>query len=60
MGGWVYVGATCMNGKFKDFQIIIKVIVKSAIYVHCSNHCLNLALSTGSDLASIKKYRISS
>lgn len=54
MRGQGYDGAAAMSGKFNGVQAIIKRQINSAMYVHCSNHCLNLALSTASDLPSIK------
>ncbi len=52
--GQGYDGAAAMSGKFNGVQAIISNKVKSALYVHCTNHCLNLALSSSSETASIR------
>ncbi|XKL63739.1 hypothetical protein PGB90_006103 [Kerria lacca] len=49
-----YDGAAAMSGKFKGVQAIIRQIAPSDLYVHCANHCLNLALCKSPELASIR------
>lgn len=43
-----YDGAGNMSGQFKGVQIIIKSKYHKAIYVHCSAHSFNLAVSIAS------------
>lgn len=46
MRGQGYDGVAFMSGKFNGVKAILKRQINSAMYVHCSNHCLNLVLST--------------
>ena len=39
-----YDGASIMSGQLSGVQARIKSIVPSAVYIHCSAHCLNLCL----------------
>lgn len=52
--GQGYDGASNMSGKFKGVQTIMKSKYPKAIYVHCSAHSLNLAVSTASGIKPIK------
>jgi len=45
MVGQGYDGAAAMSGRFKGVQSIIREDHPQALYVHCSSHVLNLALS---------------
>jgi len=45
MVGQGYDGAAAMSGHFNGVQAIIRKIHPTALYVHCSAHSLNLALS---------------
>lgn len=52
--GQGYDGAASMSGKFKGTQSYISEQFPKALYVHCSSHCLNLAISNSSEVASIR------
>ena len=54
MVGQGYDGASAMSGVFNGVQAIILRQDPSAIYVHCSSHCLNLILSTACKLQQIR------
>ena len=43
--GQGYDGAAAMKGQFQGCQTRVKALYPLAIYVHCSAHCLNLAIS---------------
>lgn len=43
-----------MSGQYKGVQSIIKEQYPHAIYVHCAAHSLNLAISTASEIQSIR------
>jgi len=43
-----------MSGQFKGVQTIIKSKYPKAVYVHCSAHSLNLAVSTASGITPIR------
>lgn len=49
-----YDGASNMSGQYKGVQAIIKKKYPKAIYVHCSAHSLNLAVSTASGIQPIR------
>lgn len=51
--GQGYDGAASMSGQFKGVQACIKKEYKTPLYVHCSSHCLNLAVSYACGLQSI-------
>jgi len=42
--GQCYDGAANMSGRFQGVQAKIGKKQPLALYIHCSNHCLNLAL----------------
>jgi hypothetical protein len=52
--GQGYDGAASMAGKLKGVQTHVREIVPSALYVHCSAHSLNLAVSTACDILTIR------
>eukprot|EP00102_Acyrthosiphon_pisum_P022514 XP_016659724.1 PREDICTED: zinc finger MYM-type protein 1-like [Acyrthosiphon pisum] len=52
--GQGYDGASNMSGQYKGVQSIIKEQFTHAIYVHCAAHSLNLAISTASEIQSIR------
>lgn len=43
--GQGYDGASAMSGQFNGVQANIKKVLPNALYVHCSSHSLNLAVS---------------
>jgi len=43
--GQGYDGAASMSGRFNGVQSCIKKEYKTAIYIHCSAHSLNLAIT---------------
>lgn len=43
-----------MSGQFRGVQSIVKSKYPKAVYVHCSAHSLNLAVSTASDIKPIR------
>ena len=49
-----YDGAANMSGKHSGIQALIREACPSAIYIHCTSHCLNLALSKSADIKEIK------
>ncbi|KAJ8891666.1 hypothetical protein PR048_004194 [Dryococelus australis] len=51
--GQAYDGGSNMTGKFKGFQACIAKVQPLAIYSHCANHRLNLAISKACSVASI-------
>jgi len=52
--GQGYDGAAAMSGKFNGVQACIRETYKSALYVHCSAHNLNLSVSYACNIASIR------
>jgi len=54
MRGQGYDGASLMAGKFKGVQAQISANYP-ALYVHCACHVLNLALTTASNLPSVRR-----
>jgi len=52
--GQGYDGATSMSGRFNSVQACIKKECKTAIYVHCSSHSLNLAVFYACGLQGIR------
>lgn len=52
--GQGYDGAANMSGVFKGVQTLISKQYKTALYVHCVSHCLNLALSNSSEVQAIR------
>jgi len=54
MHGQGYDGGSLMEGKFKDIQAQISADYPLALYVHCACHVLNLALTTASNLPSVR------
>ncbi|KAL4123082.1 hypothetical protein QTP88_015314 [Uroleucon formosanum] len=52
--GQGYDGAASMSGRFNGVQACIKKEYKTAIYVHCSSHSLNLAVSYACGLQGIR------
>lgn len=54
MVGQGYDGAAAMSGSFKGVQAEIRKKYPCALYVHCSSHCLNLALSHSCKVQSIR------
>lgn len=52
--GQGYDGAASMSGKINGLQAHVREIVPSALYVHCSAHSLNLAVSTACEVSSIR------
>ena len=54
MRGLGYDGATAMSGKLNGVQAYIKDVIPTALYVHCAEHSLNLAVSNSCDLSSIR------
>jgi hypothetical protein len=51
--GQGYDGGTIMSGTFRGIQARIMNMLPLAIYTHCANHRLNLALSKASTVTSI-------
>lgn len=54
MVGQGYDGAAAMSGNFKGVQALIREKYPAALYVHCSAHSLNLALSHSCDIQHIR------
>ncbi|XP_008185833.1 zinc finger MYM-type protein 1-like [Acyrthosiphon pisum] len=54
MVGQGYDGAAAMSGHFKGVQTIIRKEYPAALYVHCSAHSLNLALSHSCSIQHIR------
>ncbi|CAI6351604.1 unnamed protein product [Macrosiphum euphorbiae] len=54
MYGQGYDGASNMAGQFKGVQKIIRDKYPNALYVHCSAHSLNLAVSSSSNIKPIR------
>lgn len=52
--GQGYDGASAMSGAFRGAQAIIRLKYPKALYVHCSAHCLNLAVSSGCSIPTIR------
>lgn len=52
--GQGYDGAMSMSGKVNGVQAHVKEIIPSALYVHCSAHSLNLAVSSACEVAAIR------
>ncbi|KAJ8892019.1 hypothetical protein PR048_004584 [Dryococelus australis] len=49
-----YDGVSNLSGKFKGFQVCIAKVQLLAIYSHCANHRLNLAISKACSVANIR------
>ena len=49
-----YDGACAMSGIYSGVQALIRADCPSAVYVHCSAHCLNLVLSKSREIPEIK------
>eukprot|EP00102_Acyrthosiphon_pisum_P019436 XP_016656646.1 PREDICTED: zinc finger MYM-type protein 1-like [Acyrthosiphon pisum] len=54
MVGQGYDGAASMSGNFNGVQAIIRKVHPTALYVHCSVHSLNLALSYSCSIQHIR------
>ena len=54
MIGQGYDGASAMSGEFKGVQSEIRRECPTALFVHCSSHCLNISLSKGSIVQAIR------
>lgn len=52
--GQGYDGASSMAGKFNGVQAEIKKLYPKALFVHCANHRLNLALSSAMSVTHIR------
>lgn len=52
--GQGYDGAAAMSGRFNGVQAIVKKQYKTAVYVHCSAHVLNLAICSACEIPSIR------
>ncbi|KAL4107253.1 hypothetical protein QTP88_017633 [Uroleucon formosanum] len=52
--GQGYDGASNMSGHYKGVQAVIKKKYPKAIYVHCTAHFLNLAVSTASGIQPVR------
>lgn len=52
--GQGYDVASNMSGKYNGVQTIIRQKYPKALYVHCAAHSLNLAVSTSSNIKSIR------
>lgn len=52
--GQGYDGAASMSGKINGVQAHVRSIVPSALYVHCSAHSLNLAVSNACEITGIR------
>lgn len=52
--GQGYDGARAMSGEFQGVQSQIRQHFPLALYVHCSSHCLNLAISDACTLPEIR------
>jgi hypothetical protein len=53
--GQGYDGVASMSGKINGVQAHVRSIVPLALYVHCSAHSLNLAVSNACEITGIKK-----
>ncbi|CAG9815531.1 unnamed protein product [Phaedon cochleariae] len=49
-----YDGASAMSGALRGAQAIVRESYPKALYVHCSSHCFNLALSDGCSVAEVR------
>jgi hypothetical protein len=56
MYGQSYDGASNMAGQFRGVQKIIRDKYPNALYVHCSAHSLNLAVSSTSNIKPIRNW----
>lgn len=54
MRGQGYDGAAAMSGEFNGAQVIIRKTHPLALYVHCSAHVLNLAVSNSCNVQGIR------
>lgn len=52
--GQGYDGASAMSGALRGAQAIVRQRYPKALYVHCSSHCFNLALSEGCSVAEVR------
>lgn len=52
--GQGYDGSSNMRGEFNGVQAKVKEIYPKAVYVHCANHRLNLALTSALSIPSIR------
>jgi len=52
--GQGYDGAASMSGRFNCVQSIIKKQYKTAVYVYCSAHVLNLVICSSCEIACIR------
>ncbi len=52
--GQAYDGASAMSGKFGGVQAEVKKNYPLAMYLHCSNHILNLAIAKACELREIQ------
>ncbi|CAH1119048.1 unnamed protein product [Phaedon cochleariae] len=52
--GQGYDGASAMSGALRGAQAIVRESYPKALYVHCSSHCFNLALSDGCSVAEVR------
>ena len=55
MVGQAYDGASAMSGIYKGTQTLIRTKCPNAIYVHCSSHCLNLAISKSVNIPEVRQ-----
>lgn len=49
-----YDGAAAMSGRFNGVQAHIRNDHPMALYMHCTSHCLNLAISYSCNVADIR------
>ncbi|XP_065314602.1 52 kDa repressor of the inhibitor of the protein kinase-like [Gordionus sp. m RMFG-2023] len=54
MRGQGYDGAPSMSGHVKGVQSRIRELYSTALYVHCSSHCLNLMISEACEIRDIR------
>ncbi|XP_043065493.1 52 kDa repressor of the inhibitor of the protein kinase-like [Drosophila ficusphila] len=54
MKGQGYDGARAMSGQLKGCAAIVKKTCPDALYLHCANHNLNLAITHACDIAPIR------
>lgn len=52
--GQRYDGASNMSGKYNGVQAILREKYSKAIYVHCTAHTLNLAITNASNIHPIR------
>lgn len=52
--GQGYDGASNMLGNYNGVQTVIRQKYPKALYVHCAAHSLNFAVSTSSNIKSIR------